>query len=178
MKRRRFSRERKRTQKGTGDAERHDGGSSKPELWVYRDRTRALLLRYLHMSVEVGRLPSILGQEFFRAHVSNYRVNTFEDAVIFVHDVERSVRELDEFSQQIIARVVLQEYTQEEAARLLGCARKTIGRCLPGALDHLSEIFLAKGILREWENTVRRPRRPCQGVCKVEGEVNGCKDGS
>jgi len=172
VKRRRFGRGWKRTREGTEEGERHDGGSSKPELWVYRDRTRALLLRYLHMSVEVGRLPSILGQEYFRAHVSHYRVNTFEDAVIFVHDVERSLQELDEFSQQIIARVVLQEYTQEETARLLGCSRKTIGRCLPEALDNLSEIFLAKGILREWENTVRRSRRPCQGVSEVEAEVN------
>jgi predicted DNA-binding protein (UPF0251 family) len=159
-------------------ARKGDNCSEKPELWVYRDRTTALLLRYLHMSVEVGRLPSILGREFFRAHVSCYRVNTFEDAVIFVHDVERSLEGLDEFSRQVIARVVLQQYTQEEAARLLGCARKTIGRCLPQALDQLSEIFLARGILREWENTVRRPRRPCQAERRVEEELNACNGGT
>ena len=174
MKKGRFARDRKRS-RGNPEERRIVDRNIKPEAWVYRDRTTALLLRYLHMSVEVGRLPSILGQEYFRSHVSCYRVNTFEDAVIFVHDVERSLQELDEFSQQVIARVVLQEYTQEEAARLLGCARKTIGRCLPGALDQLSEIFLAKGILREWENTVRRPRRPCQVESGVTREVTSCK---
>ena len=135
-----------------------------------------MLLRYMHMSIEVGRLPSILGREFFRAHVTCYRVSTFEDAVIFVHDVDRSVHELDEFSQQLIARVVLQEYTQEEAARLLGCARKTVSRCLPAALDKLSEIFLAKGMLREWESVVHRPRRPCQAVAAGEDDVSCCSE--
>ena len=135
-----------------------------------------MLLRYLHMSIEVGRLPSILGREFFRAHVTCYRVSTFEDAVIFVHDVERSLHELDEFSQQLIARVVLQEYTQEEAAGLLGCARKTVSRCLPAALDKLSEIFLTKGMLREWESVVHRPRRACQGVRDGEENVSCCSE--
>ena len=36
-----------------------------PDLWLYRDRTVGLLKRYLRYSVEVGRLPSLLGREFF-----------------------------------------------------------------------------------------------------------------
>jgi hypothetical protein len=32
------------------------------ELWLYRDRTTGLLRRYIRMSVEVGRLPSLLGR--------------------------------------------------------------------------------------------------------------------
>jgi hypothetical protein len=151
-----------------------DEGCTKPELWVYRDRTTSLLLRYLHMSIEVGRLPSILGREFFRAHVTSYRVSTFEDAVIFVHDVERSLQQLDTFSQQLIARVVLQEYTREEAARLLGCASKTVSRRLPQALDMLSEIFLARGILREWETSKRQARRPCQESRNGEEDASCC----
>jgi len=146
---------------------------SKPELWVYRDRTTTLLLRYLHMSIEVGRLPSILGREFFRAHVTSYRVSTFEDAVIFVHDVEKSLERLDSFSQQVIARVVLQDYTQEQAARLLGCVRKTVSRCLPQALDELSEIFLSRGLLREWETSPHECRRACQGR-RSEGDGSSC----
>ena len=42
----------------------------------------------MRLSVEVGRLPSVLGREFFRARVSSYHVSTFEDTVIFVHDME------------------------------------------------------------------------------------------
>jgi hypothetical protein len=37
------------------------------DLWPCRDRTVALLKRYAHSSVEVGRLPSLLGREFFRS---------------------------------------------------------------------------------------------------------------
>jgi hypothetical protein len=32
-----------------------------PDLWLYRKRTVALLKRYLRISIEVGRLPSLLG---------------------------------------------------------------------------------------------------------------------
>ena len=35
------------------------------ELWIYRDRTTAMLRRYFRLSVELGRLPSLLGREFF-----------------------------------------------------------------------------------------------------------------
>jgi hypothetical protein len=59
-----------------------------PDLWLYRDRTVAILKRYSRLSIEAGRLPSLLGREFFRGHVSHYQVTTFEDVVIFVHDVE------------------------------------------------------------------------------------------
>ena len=89
MSRRRTEKEKARPVSDKRECTR-DQNCAKPELWVYRDRTKTLLLRYLRMSIEVGRLPSILGREFFRAHVTSYRVNTFEDAVIFVHDVEKS----------------------------------------------------------------------------------------
>jgi hypothetical protein len=58
-----------------------------PDLWLYRHRTEALLQRFLRMSMETGKLPSILGQQFFRSHVTSYRASSFEDVVIFVHDV-------------------------------------------------------------------------------------------
>ena len=60
------------------------------------------------MSVEVGRLPSILGSEFFRTHVTSYSVSSFEDAVIFVHDVERCVAKLDRLSEIFLAAGILE----------------------------------------------------------------------
>ena len=116
-------------------------------LCAYHDRAIALLRRYLRMSLEIGRMPSVLGREAFRARVTSYRVHTFEDAVIFVHDVERCVERLEPFSRQMIARVILQDYTLEEAASLLGCARMTVYRLFPGALDELSAIFLEAKML-------------------------------
>ena len=119
----------------------------KPELSAYHDRTIALLRRYFRMSLEIGRMPSVLGREVFRARVTSYRVHTFEDAVIFVHDVERCVERLEPFPRQLIARVILQDYSYEEAAKLLGCGERSVYRLLPLALDQLTELFFVSKLL-------------------------------
>lgn len=118
-----------------------------PDLWLYRERTLGLLRRYQRLSVEVGRLPSLLGREFFRTRVTSYHAGTFEDAVIFVHDVARGLEQLGEFEHKLIAKIALQDYTQNETARLLGCWRRTVGRRFPEALDQLTEIFLEADML-------------------------------
>jgi len=118
------------------------------ELHLYRDRTRAILRRYFRMSIELGRLPSLVGREFFRSRVTSYRMHTFEDAVIFVHDTERCLERLDPFSQQLIARIIFQDYTLEETAALVGCGRRTVVRRYPRALDRLSELLLEAELLR------------------------------
>jgi len=138
-----------------------DSGAN-PDVWLYRKRTASLLRRFFRMSVEVGKLPSILGQEFFRSKVTSYRVASFEDVVIFVHDVERSLAKLDELSQALIARVILQGFSYEETARLVGCCRRTVDRKLPDALDRLSEIFLEVGILKPVSDPVEIVEAACQ----------------
>jgi len=87
---------------------------------AYRGRTMALLRRYFRMSLDIGRLPSLLGREFFRARVTSYRVHSFEDVVILVHDVERCLEKLDEFAREMVARVVFQDYSWDETAVLMG----------------------------------------------------------
>ncbi len=67
------------------------------ERRMYRGRTVGMLRRYLRYSIEAGRLPSMLGAEFFRAKVTAYTVVTFEDRVIFVHDMETCLERLDGF---------------------------------------------------------------------------------
>ena len=138
-----------------------------PELWLYRERTVGLLKRYLRMSVEVGRLPSLLGREFFRARVTSYRVGTFEDAVIFVHDVERSLEQLDDFERKLIATIVMQEHSHDEAALRLGCWRRTVGRRFPEALDKLSDFFLEGGLLTRLPKRESKTPEACQ-----EGEMS------
>jgi hypothetical protein len=137
--------------------------SSNPDLWLYRDRTVGLLRRYMRLSIEVGRLPSLLGREFFRTRVTSYRASTFEDAVIFVHDVERSLEKLGDFDKKLIAKIVLQEYSQEEAAGLIGCGRRHAVRCYPEALDRVTEIFLKRGLLSRLPRTELVPQKTCQG---------------
>lgn len=141
-----------------------DEYGSDPELCLYRRRTTALLRAYLHYSVEVGRLPSILGRELFRGRATAYRMSSFEDAVIFVHDVESALERLSVFHQQVIALVVLQDCTQEEASEILCCARRTVVREFPEALDFLSGAFLEGGLLN------RLPTQPVEKSCQ-EGEA-------
>jgi hypothetical protein len=148
-----------------------------PDLWLYRDRTVGLLKRYMRLSVEVGRLPSLLGREFFRTRVTSYHVSTFEDTVIFVHDVETSLGKLDRFRQEVIAKLVLQEYSQGEVAQLMQCATRTISRHYLEALDELSEIFLRGGILTPLPVSERASRKSCQEGGMEEIRVSDCIDG-
>jgi len=118
-----------------------------PDLWLYRKRTVGLLRRYMRFSIETGRLPSLVGREFFRSKVTYYTATTFEDRVIFVRDVEKCLNRLEYWDQQLIARMILQEYGQEQAARILHCSRSKVARRLPELLDLLSEDFLRVGLL-------------------------------
>jgi hypothetical protein len=146
-----------------------------PDLWLYRDRTSAMLRRYFRYSIEVGRLPSLLGREFFRTRVTSYRVGTFEDAVIFVHDVERCLDQLDDFERTVIGKVVLQDFSHHEAARLMGCWRRTVGRRLPEALDHLSDIFLTAGLLARLPARNQTEEKTCQEAKVNENELSDCE---
>ena len=127
-----------------------------PDLWLYRERTLGMLRRYQRLSVEVGRLPSLLGREFFRTRVTSYHAGTFEDAVIFVHDVANGLAQLGGFEGRLIAKIALQEYTQNETDRpAAGLLAVHGGRRFPEALDQLTEIFLEGGLLiRDFRQTM------------------------
>jgi predicted DNA-binding protein (UPF0251 family) len=128
----------------------------------------------MRYSLETGRLPSLLGREFFRAKVTAYRVTTFEDRVIFVHDMEKCLEKLDEFSRDVLGRVVLQEYEHEQAARLLGCTRMTVHRKLLEALDTLSDILIAVGLLDALTST---SKKSCQGGKDDDFSISDCEQG-
>lgn len=118
------------------------------ELRMYRAHTLGVLRRYFRMSIELGRLPSLVGREFFRSRVTSYRMNTFEDAVIFVHDIERCLERLDGEARQLISRIVLQEHTFDEAAALLAWPRRSVARRYFLALDQASAVLLERELLR------------------------------
>jgi predicted DNA-binding protein (UPF0251 family) len=142
---------------------RPDHAGANADLWAYRRRTVALLRRYMRLSIEVGRLPSLLGREFFRSQVTSYRAHSFEDVVIFVHDIEGSLDELQNADQTLIGLITLREYSQEEAARLIGCSRRTIVRDYSEALDRVSEIFLKRDILVPFPVCPQHHLETCQG---------------
>ncbi len=114
----------------------------RPRVDFYRKYTEALLRRYIRVSMEAGKVPSLIGQEMFREKVTNYRVGNFVDAVIFVHDVDRCLQRLDEEQGTLIAHLALQQYTLLETAKLMGIARSSVIRKYGYALDRLTRIFL------------------------------------
>jgi hypothetical protein len=116
-------------------------------LAFYRKHTESMLRRYLYASMQVGRTPSILGDSVGRGWCSSRPVRTFEDAVIFVLDVETCLDQLGSLDRQMLCRIVIQEYTQAEAATLLGMSVRTICYKFPLALDRLTEKLLAAGVL-------------------------------
>ena len=116
-------------------------------LGFYRKHTESLLRRYLYASMQVGRAPNILGDPIARGWCSSRPIRTFEDAVIFVLDVERCLNKLGTLDRMLLSRIVLQEYTQAEAASLLGMAARTVSYKFPKALDRLTEKLLDSGLL-------------------------------
>ncbi len=116
-------------------------------LAFYSKYTEGLLRRYVKLSMEAGRAPSLLGREMFRGHVTNYRVRSFDDVVIFVHDVDSCLKQLDPTQLQLITRIALQEYTQLEVSCMLDLPIRTLIRRYDRALEQLTRLFLDRGLL-------------------------------
>lgn len=125
------------------------------EMPFYRKYTEGILQRYVRLSMESGKVPSLLGQEMFRGKVTSYRVGSFVDSVIFVHDVAKCIATLDEEQQHLISRIAVQQYTLTETAGLLGLRPRTVVRRYGLALDRLTRVFLGVRMLE--------PQKCCQG---------------
>jgi hypothetical protein len=130
-----------------------------PEMAFYRKYTEAMLRRYVSMSMEAGRVPALLGKEMFRGKVTSCRMQSFDDVVIFVHDVTRCLHMLTQGQQYLIRRIALQEYTQAETAAATGIPLRTVHRRYARALDELTEIFLERRLLE--------PRMACHEAGSV-----------
>lgn len=113
----------------------------------YRKHTESLLRRYLYASMQVGRAPNILGEPIGRGWVSSRRIRTFEDALIFVLDIERCLNRLSPLDRKLISRVLLQEYTHSETADLTGISVRSVTSKLPEAIDRLTELLVNADLL-------------------------------
>lgn len=145
-----------------------------PELAFYRKYTEAMLRRYVSMSMEAGRVPSLLGKEMFRGKVTSYEVRSFDDVVIFIHDIEACIRKLDDDQQWLIRRIALQQYTQREAGHMLGLKRQTVIRRYNDAMNRLTAILLEVKLLEPFavceSSSQDRHRRPSPFSCQ-EGDL-------
>ena len=88
-------------------------------------------------------------------------MGSFEDVVIFVTDMEQAIARLGALEKKMLAMNVLEEYSVAEVARLIGSSRRTVERSLQEALDELTKILLATGLLEELPLT-RKSEQSCQ----------------
>ena len=100
------------------------------------------------ISSQVGRLPSLLGREFFRARVSHHSIPSFEDQAVFVRDVELCFARLSEQHAEMITLVGLYSFSRDEVAEMLRHSKSWVSNRV-AELDALSEIFLQARLLRE-----------------------------
>ena len=130
-----------------GGAQQEAQSLAESEVAFYRKYTEALLRRYQRMRLATGRVPSPMDQEVFRGKMSHYKVQGFDDAVIFCADVERCLERLNGADQGLVRRIAVQEYTMGEAAALLGMSLRSCIVLYRRALDRLTRLFLTARLL-------------------------------
>ena len=161
----------------------------RPEMLCFRGQTLALVRHFFELSCQIGRLPSLMGREFFRARVSHHAIPSFEDQVVFARDVELSLARLSDRQAEIITLVGLYDFTLAEVAEMLQRRKSSIHRWFSEALDALGEIFLETGLLFEHRpdrrqrqitkrhlpaDVVCAPKKPPRSVSRLsEGERAG-----
>ena len=130
----------------------------RPETICFRSQTLAIMRHFFEISSQLGRLPSLLGREFFRAKVSHHAIPSFEDQAVFARDIELCLARLDDEHAEMISLIGLYDFSREEIAAMLHCTRGWVNQHASKAVDSLTEIFLWAGVLKE-----NRPdRRQCQ----------------
>jgi DNA-directed RNA polymerase specialized sigma24 family protein len=95
----------------------------------------------------VGRTPSLLNNADRRAWVSHRTPHTFEDAVIFVLDMESCLKGLSPLQRELLSRIVLQEFSLAEAATILRVGVRRITIKFESALDALTANLLDADML-------------------------------
>src|SRR5947208_17196567 len=76
-----------------------------------------------------------------------------------------------------IIMIIFQEYTHDEAAQMLGCWRRTIGRRFAEALDRLSGFLLDAGLLLRLPDATSKAQKSCQEGENIEIPVSDSEEG-
>ena len=170
---------------GCGDFAQVQNDPEALKISLARATTIGLVRKYFALSVEMGRLPSVLGREVFRAKCSSYMLETFEDTVIFVLDMERCLEELDANSQMLIALLTMEELRMDEVADRLNVALRQVMRAYGNALDTLTRVLIERCMMRkgvgrsvvvladDYAGRARRPSPPMTGSEAVEKSCQG-----
>ena len=149
-----------------------------PETICYRGQTIAIVRHFFEICCQLGRLPSILGREFFRAKVSHHVIPSFEDQALFVHDVQQALMKLEDEELEVLTLVGLYDLNHEEAAAMLHRSPPWISQRYAEAVSRLTQRFLDSGVLRRDKPDRRQsqmkgrplpasalpPKKPCASV--------------
>jgi hypothetical protein len=164
-------------------AEQPEGIDPRPEMICFRGQTLALVRHFFELSCQVGRIPSLLGREFFRAKVSHHAIPSFEEQAVFVRDMELCLARLSDEHTEMITLVGLYDLTRDDIAEMLRHSRAWVTFRISEAVDSLSEIFLKAGLLdenrpdrRQRQVTGGAGKRPCTSVAlerRAEGSATG-----
>jgi len=103
-------------------------------------------------------------------------MRNFEDVVIFVTDMEHAIEKLNTLEKKILAMYVLEEYTIPEVSRLLSSNQRMVERLVQDALDQLSRVLLAGGLMDKLP-LATRGRKSCQEGKNYNFEVSDSKEG-
>lgn len=150
---------------GTGN-DADECGRQRPDTMFFRSQTMAIVRHFYEIASQIGRLPSILGREFFRAKISHHAIPSFEEQVVFVHDVEQALARLNQQDAEVLALVGLFHCTLDDAAAMLGRSRRLVVDRYSDSIDKLAEIFLETGLLSESrpDRRIKRFRRQGQSA--------------
>ena len=122
------------------------------EFSIFRKATLRLLRYYFKLSLDYGRIPSVLGGEVMRSRVSHAKMYTIEDETIFLHDMNRCMeQELGEMELKILALVVFMDHTFEQTGAILQYSEKQVRRIFPNVIDRLARAFFEREFLNRAE---------------------------
>lgn len=152
-----FQKPRFRAPDGCRARELEELRDARADALFFRSQTLAIVRHFYEIASQIGRLPSILGREFFRAKVSHHGIPSFEDQAVFVHDVEAALGRLNEQDGALVALVGLFHYSLDDVATMLGRSRGFVAQHFADSLDQLAERFLETRLLRE-DRPDRRPQ--------------------
>ena len=136
----------------------------RPEIVCFRGQTLAIIRHYFELSSQVGRLPSLLGREFFRARVSHHSIPSFEDQAVFSCDVERCLARLSDHHAEVVTLVGLHHFSVEEVAEMLHRSHSAFAAGFGRPWTRLPKSFCKPGSSRKLVPTAgsgKSPRRAC-----------------
>ena len=135
----------------------------RPEMVCFRSQTLAMVRHYFELSSQFGRLPSLMGREFFRARSRIMPFPASRNRPCSCAISSCRIGRLSAEHQEIVTIAGIYHFTHEEIAQMLHMSRSSVRMWFAEALDALSEIFLEAGVLRE-ARPDRRQRQVMRGV--------------